>query len=186
MATIPYIPAGLQTIGGAIADFAASTFMVPPLLPGLAGASGGLGVLGGAAISGQTILEGGGILITGVAANEILKGIIQAASGNSNPGSGHFADEGEKENYYKEGLQEVPDDWIEVEAPEELPVKSKSFIEFLRENGFNPKKWVKVVENGLRLMEQFIKEITGQTEQTIFIMVKVLKYFIPIDLMVKQ
>lgn len=35
-------------------------------------------------------------------------------------------------------------------------------------------------------MEQFIKEITGQTEQTIFIMVKVLKYFIPIDLMVKQ
>ena len=35
---------------------------------------------------------------------------------------------------------------IEVEAPEELPVKSKSFIEFLRENGFNPKKWVKVVE----------------------------------------
>ena len=31
-----------------------------------------------------------------------------------------------------------------------------------------------------------IKEITGQTEQTIFIMVKVLKYFIPIDLMVKQ
>ena len=146
VATIPYIPAGLQTIGGAIADFAASTFMVPPLLPGLAGASGGLGVLGGAAISGQTILEGGGILITGVAANEILKGIIQAASGNTNPGSGHFADEGEKENYYKEGLQEVPDDWIEVEAPEELPVKSKSFIEFLRENGFNPKKWVKVVE----------------------------------------
>ena len=28
--------------------------------------------------------------------------------------------------------------------------------------------------------------LAGQTEQTIFIMVKVLKYFIPIDLMVKQ
>lgn len=50
------------------------------------------------------------------------------------------------EEYYKKGLQEIPDDWIEVEAPEELKIKSESFKSFLREQGYNPNNWRKVVE----------------------------------------
>lgn len=49
-------------------------------------------------------------------------------------------------NYYIKGLVDIPDDWIEVEAPEQYPIKSKSFIEFLESQGENPKKWWKVVE----------------------------------------
>lgn len=40
----------------------------------------------------------------------------------------------------------MPDDWIEVEAPEELKIKSESFKEFLRNQGYNSKNWRKVVE----------------------------------------
>lgn len=52
----------------------------------------------------------------------------------------------ETEEYYKKGLQEVPEDWIEVEAPEELKINSESFKTFLREQGYNPKNWRKVIE----------------------------------------
>ena len=83
VAGIPYIPAGFQAIGKAIADFAASTFIIPPLLPGLAGVSGGAGILGGIAISGQAILEGGA-LITGVAAGNALWGIMKSVGGGEN------------------------------------------------------------------------------------------------------
>lgn len=55
-------------------------------------------------------------------------------------------EDGEKNGYYKKGLVEIPDDWIEVEAPEELEIKSQSFLNFLREQGYNPKNWVKIVE----------------------------------------
>lgn len=55
-------------------------------------------------------------------------------------------DEKEDDSYYKKGLVEIPDDWIEVEAPEELEIKSQSFINFLKKQGYNPKNWVKVVE----------------------------------------
>lgn len=55
-------------------------------------------------------------------------------------------EDGEKNDYYKKGLVEIPDDWIEVEAPEELEIKSQSFLNFLREQGYNPKNWVKIVE----------------------------------------
>ena len=47
----------------------------------------------------------------------------------------------EEEDYYKNGLKEIPDDWIEVEAPEELKIKSESFKNFLKRIGENPKKW---------------------------------------------
>ena len=50
------------------------------------------------------------------------------------------------DEYYKKGLKEVPDDWIEVEAPEELKIKSESFKDFLRQQGYDPKNWRKVVE----------------------------------------
>ena len=40
----------------------------------------------------------------------------------------------------------MPDDWIEVEAPEALKIKIESFKEFLRNQGYNPKNWRKVVE----------------------------------------
>ena len=83
VAGIPYVPAGFQAIGKAIADFAASTFIIPPLLPGLAGASGGAGMLGGVAISGQAILEGGA-LITGVTAGNALWGIMKSVGGSEN------------------------------------------------------------------------------------------------------
>lgn len=56
------------------------------------------------------------------------------------------AEEKPDESYYKKGLVEIPDDWVEVEAPEELEIKSQSFIDFLKEQGYNPKNWVKVVE----------------------------------------
>ena len=150
VAGIPYVPAGFQAIGKAIADFAARTFIIPPpfsgLFPGLALATG-TGATGGtvAIITGQSILDAGGVLITSVITGEIFRGMIQEASSGSSK-SEHSTGEDKKEDYYKEGLREVPDDWIEVEAPEELPIKSRSFIEFLRENGFNPNKWVKVVE----------------------------------------
>ncbi len=49
-------------------------------------------------------------------------------------------------SYYKKGLKEIPDDWIEVEAPEKLKITSESFKEFLRQQGYNPKNWRKVVE----------------------------------------
>ena len=52
----------------------------------------------------------------------------------------------EEEDYYKNGLKEIPDDWIEVDAPEELKIKSESFKNFLKRIGENPKKWKKVVE----------------------------------------
>ena len=52
----------------------------------------------------------------------------------------------EAEAYYKKGLKEIPDDWTEVEAPEELKIKSESFKNFLRGQGHNPKNWKKVVE----------------------------------------
>ena len=44
-----------------------------------------------------------------------------------------------------EGLKPVPDDWSMVES-ETARVKSEPFKRFLREHGFNPKKWVKVME----------------------------------------
>lgn len=59
---------------------------------------------------------------------------------------GESEGESNTEDYYKKGLKEVPDDWIEVEAPEELKIKSESFKNFLRNQGFNPKNWRKVVE----------------------------------------
>ena len=46
----------------------------------------------------------------------------------------------------KRDLKEIPDDWIEVEAAESLPVKSDSFKDFVRDQGYNPKKWRKAVE----------------------------------------
>ena len=50
------------------------------------------------------------------------------------------------DSHYKKGLKEIPDDWIEVEAPEKLKITSESFKEFLRQQGYNPKNWRKVVE----------------------------------------
>ena len=44
-----------------------------------------------------------------------------------------------------EGLKPVPDDWSMVES-ETARVKSEPFKRFLREHGFNPPKWVKVME----------------------------------------
>ena len=55
-------------------------------------------------------------------------------------------DPAEGEEYYKKGLVEIPDDWIEVEAPEELEIKSQSFIDFLKNQGYDPKNWKKIVE----------------------------------------
>ncbi|MTI49368.1 MAG: hypothetical protein FH761_16165 [Firmicutes bacterium] len=43
-------------------------------------------------------------------------------------------------------MKEVHDNWVEVEASESLKVKSNSFENFLRNQGFNPEKWNKVVE----------------------------------------
>lgn len=88
IAGTPYIPAGLQAIESAIADFAATTFMIPPLLPGLAGVSGGAAVLnGGLAISGQAIINAGlqiGAVATGVAVgNALSTEMIAMTSGNS-------------------------------------------------------------------------------------------------------
>ena len=45
----------------------------------------------------------------------------------------------------KEGLQEVPDDWILIEEIVEA-IKSEEFKDFLRSIGENPKKWRKVME----------------------------------------
>ena len=53
---------------------------------------------------------------------------------------------GDDETGYKEGLKEIPDDWIEVEAPEKLKINSNSFKDFLNNQGKNPKNWRKVVE----------------------------------------
>ena len=58
------------------------------------------------------------------------------------------ADKGQNDTdaHYKKGLKEIPNDWVEVEAAEELPIKSKSFKDFLSKKGHNPKNWKKIVE----------------------------------------
>ena len=77
-------------------------------------------------------------------------GITQSAIANGGGSSGTTGEKGKgnskSEGYYKKGLKEIPDDWIEVEAAESLPVKSDSFRDFVRDQGYNPKKWRKVVE----------------------------------------
>ena len=50
-----------------------------------------------------------------------------------------------KENYYKKGLEDIPDDWNEIEIIEER-IKSDSFIDFLKSQGINTKGWKKVME----------------------------------------
>ena len=77
-------------------------------------------------------------------------GITQSAIANGGGSTGTTGEKGKgnskSEGYYKKGLKEIPDDWIEVEAAESLPVKSDSFRDFVRDQGYNPKKWRKVVE----------------------------------------
>ena len=113
-------------------------------LPGLlnsmfgGGGSQALALAGG----GTWELESAGVLegiLAGVLEGSVAVGLFNSI-GNMNKESGNSID------YYKKGLKEIPKDWIEVEAPEELPIKSESFKKFLQEQGFNPKNWKKVVE----------------------------------------
>ncbi len=53
--------------------------------------------------------------------------------------------EGESNAYYKEGLENVPNEWNEIEVLEDK-VKSESFKEFLRNQGKSTKGWKKVME----------------------------------------
>ena len=73
----------------------------------------------------------------------------QRAATQSAPTAPQMPDPDDQHNknndYYKRGLKEVPDDWVEVES-ERLNIKSDAFKNFLRENGFNPKSWWKIVE----------------------------------------
>ena len=48
--------------------------------------------------------------------------------------------------WFKKGLKDIPDDWIEVEAAESYNNKSDTFKDFLKEQGYHTKSWHKVVE----------------------------------------
>ena len=54
-------------------------------------------------------------------------------------------EERESNAYYKEGLENVPNEWNEIEVLEDK-VKSESFKEFLRNQGKSTKGWKKVME----------------------------------------
>ena len=66
----------------------------------------------------------------------------QSTPANPPPNGNKRPDE---EDYYHEGLVDIPDDWNMLEDENE-PVRSESFKEFLREHGFKPKNWRKVME----------------------------------------
>lgn len=113
---------------------------------------------GGAALIGEC-LSGGGIILAPETLAVIAQGAAIAIDGSLTMSQGMSMmqgdlrryqeskdKEGNDEEYYKKGLQEIPDDWIEVEVPEEYAIKSESFKNFLREQGYNPKNWRKVVE----------------------------------------
>ena len=113
--------------------------------------SGGAGVIAAVMSGGGTVLipEALAVAVQGVAIATDSLGTITQGLDMMQEDLGRYQQskkEAEDEEYYKKGLQEIPDDWVEVEVPEEYAVKSESFKNFLREQGYNPKNWRKVVE----------------------------------------
>ena len=104
----------------------------------------------GAPVGGTAIAIAGSVAIAGAATVAAGAGTMYYSAQNMSSDIDNFIDSPNNNknsnNYYKKGLKDIPDDWIEVEEPEEYPVKSDSFKEFLKSQGENPKKWKKVVE----------------------------------------
>ncbi len=79
----------------------------------------------------------------------LIAAAIQAGKGGESKEGVEFkkGDEVELETneYYKEGLEDVPDDWNEIEV-EEAPIKSDAFKEYLNNQGKSTKGWKKVME----------------------------------------
>ncbi|WP_236671928.1 hypothetical protein [Enterococcus sp. BWB1-3] len=91
--------------------------------------------------AGATLVVAGGAIAVGAGSNAIEAGqkVIQNIVGRDGGSESN-------QDYYKKGLKEVPEDWIEVAAPEEFKIKSESFKNFLESEGHNSSKWRKVVE----------------------------------------
>ena len=157
VATIPYIPAGLQAIKTAIADFAASTFIIPPLLPELAGLPGGVGIAGGVAISGQAILDGGA-LITGVAAGSALWNIMKSINGDYSGLKESEAKDGT--NQSKNTLEDAPPDGVNYSSKQLGKKYGEHKLDYPEIEDYNDYK--ELAEDIFNSPEQIIHDISNK------------------------
>ena len=141
-ASMVYIGGKLVLIGGSALGADALAGALAHQLSGvsLAGqASGGMALA--PALNTEVVLGGGAVALSGA----VLENAIKQMS-NKNAVRNSSKESTNEQEYYHKGLKEIPDDWIEVEAPESLKIKSESFKNFLQEKGYNPRNWRKVVE----------------------------------------
>ncbi|MTD42172.1 hypothetical protein GIX45_26805 [Erwinia sp. CPCC 100877] len=130
-----YAGDGISLIQGTVSLVGARIFFIGGNLFGISGTP----FTGGASL---TLCP----VTTAVTVAVAVEASTMVVSAVKNMGEGHRWDPELEGDYYKEGLKEIPDDWIEVEAPEEFKIKSEVFKKFLENRGYKVNNSRKVVE----------------------------------------